>query len=287
MKILSFGEILWDIYSDSKHIGGAPFNFSAHFQKCGGKAYLNSAVGDDELGTKTLSEVSSLGIFTDFISKNEKETGKCLVMLDENSVPSYNLLDDTAYDYIKVPNIKNHTFDALYFGTLALRNQNNRETLKEIIKDGSFREIFVDINIRKPYISPESALFALGEATIVKISDEELPTLKSLIGLEGSSLEQAAKKLSERFDKLKLILITLGGDGAFTFETKTEIVTKCDAQKVKLVSTVGAGDSFSAAFISKYLNGEEILNCLNFASKVSGFVVSKKEAVPDYNPNLL
>ena len=49
-NLLSFGEILWDVFEEEKHIGGAPLNFAAHFSKQGGKAYMLSAVGKDELG---------------------------------------------------------------------------------------------------------------------------------------------------------------------------------------------------------------------------------------------
>ena len=50
MHILSFGEVLWDVYPEQKYIGGAPLNFAAHFVKNGGKASMLSAVGNDNLG---------------------------------------------------------------------------------------------------------------------------------------------------------------------------------------------------------------------------------------------
>ena len=49
MKAIVFGEIIWDIYSEEKVIGGAPFNFSAHLSHLGCEAYLISAVGEDDL----------------------------------------------------------------------------------------------------------------------------------------------------------------------------------------------------------------------------------------------
>ncbi|MBR6052828.1 MAG: hypothetical protein IKP55_03485, partial [Clostridia bacterium] len=55
MKALSFGEILWDTYPTERHIGGAPLNFSAHFVKAGGEAYMLSAVGADDLGALDIS----------------------------------------------------------------------------------------------------------------------------------------------------------------------------------------------------------------------------------------
>ena len=47
---LCFGEILFDVFGDDRCIGGAPFNFAAHFAQLGGEAVMVSAVGDDELG---------------------------------------------------------------------------------------------------------------------------------------------------------------------------------------------------------------------------------------------
>ena len=50
MRILSFGEILWDVFPTEKKIGGAPFNFAAHAARLGAESYMVSAVGSDENG---------------------------------------------------------------------------------------------------------------------------------------------------------------------------------------------------------------------------------------------
>ena len=54
MKVLSFGEILWDVYNDKKCIGGAPLNFAAHIAKHGDEAFMLSSIGKDSLGDETL-----------------------------------------------------------------------------------------------------------------------------------------------------------------------------------------------------------------------------------------
>ena len=46
MKLLSFGEILFDVFTDNSHIGGAPLNFAAHAAKQGADAWIVSAVGN-------------------------------------------------------------------------------------------------------------------------------------------------------------------------------------------------------------------------------------------------
>ena len=150
MKLLSFGEIIWDVYPDEKHLGGAPLNFAAHFAKQGGDAYMLSALGDDELGNEALNKLSLWKVNAEYVSVlSGKDTGKCLVTLNEQGVPSYNIAESSAYDYIDCYNIPDR-FDALYFGTLALRNEHNRKELKSLLKSHCFKETFVDVNLRKP-----------------------------------------------------------------------------------------------------------------------------------------
>ena len=289
MKLISFGEVLWDVYPTDKFIGGAPLNFAAHFAKCGGESFMLSSVGNDDLGKDTLKAVNELKVNTDFVYvSNEKETGKCLVTLNEKGIPSYNLLSDTAYDNIKaVDGLNINDFDVFYFGSLALRSENNFSLVKKLSKEFE-GEIFVDINIRPPHFSAETVKFALETATMIKISDEELPTVTKLVlDEETCSPELAADKLRENFKNLKLIIITLGEKGSMAFKTSSGQVYFEKAQKVEVASTVGAGDSFAATFLYEFLKGSEIKTCLKNAAKVSGFVVSQNGAVPHYDYNEL
>lgn len=280
MKALAFGEVLWDIYPDKKCIGGAPLNFAAHFVRCGGKAALCSAVGEDDLAQQTIEAVRAFDVDTAFISHNALPTGRCLVTLDENAVPCYKLLENVAYDRIDKPCAFANTWDVLYFGTLALRSPYNRQSLQKLIETGAFRRIFVDINLRKPFISEEAVAFALKQATLLKVSAEELPEVCALAGLPMCAPEQAAVCLSRAYENLQFVLITLGAQGAIAYDVEKKEYHRCPAEKVKVVSTVGAGDSFSAAFLAKYLQAYSIQDCLAYAAKVSAFVVTHREAIP-------
>ena len=175
MKLLSFGEIIWDVFPNGAHLGGAPLNFAAHAAMQGADAYILSAGSADELGKRALLEIGELGVKTDCVSISKKATGSCIVKLNEKGVPSYDLVRDTAYDDISLPDVSNADgFDVLAFGTLALRDRHNREILKELIAKVDFPVIFSDLNIRAPFYSKESILFCLENANILKISDEEL-----------------------------------------------------------------------------------------------------------------
>ncbi len=284
MKVLAFGEILWDVYSDKSVIGGAPFNFAAHFVKNGGQACLISGVGNDSLSTKTIEEIKNKGVSDKYITVIEKQTGKCLVTLDEDSIPSYNLLNDVAYDYINTENVTSEKGDILYFGTLSLRSEYNFNSLSSLIKREKFEEVFVDVNIRAPFSSEKAVAFAVNNATILKISDEELSFVNKVIFGKDFSLEESIENLADKFKNLKVIIITMGAKGAIGFERSTNKTYKLFGKRVETVSTVGAGDSFSAAFINNYLKTGDMYSSLEFAIRVSAFVATNTEAIPDYDP---
>ena len=78
-------------------------------------------------------------------------------------------------------------------------------------------------------------------------------------------------------------MLTLGENGSIAFEKSTEDCTFFPALKVQVVSTVGAGDSFGAAFLNAYLGVENLKTCLEKGAKRSAFVVAHQEAVPEEN----
>ncbi len=284
MKVLAFGEVLWDIYPDKEFIGGAPFNFAAHAAKHGEEVCLLSSVGNDDLGSRTLKCVESFGIDTKHVLRlSNKETGKCVVTLNEHSVPSYDLFDDVAYDYISCNSVC-EKYDVLYFGTLALRSEYNFESISKLVLNNNFNEIFVDINIRPPHFSNKSVEFAFNNATIIKISDEELPTVcKSLNMSYNNDYANFAKDFSNKYTNLKCIIISLGDKGAYAFDCDKKQEFFSESENADVISTVGAGDSFSAAFLSMYFKNKSIPECIKHANKIAAFVVSNYDAVPNYN----
>ncbi len=279
MNVLSFGEILWDLYPDRKCIGGASLNFAAHFALEGGKVWMVSALGEDELGELAMRKLREWKIRTEYVRVIPgAPTGRCFVTLDGNGIPSYDLLSGVAYDSIDLfPSGKE--FDALYFGTLALRSETNRKSLQTLIRENRFREIFVDVNIRPPHSTKESVLFALENAAILKVSEEELPAVQAFLGETGDPA-RAPERLAARFGGLKKILITKGENGSLVYDCETKASESCPAVRAEVVSTVGAGDSFSAVFLYHYFEGSPIDACLRRASEVSAFVVSQSDAVP-------
>ena len=282
MKILSFGEILWDVLGEEKVLGGAPLNLAAHMALQGEEACLASAVGEDALGEEALACVRALHVGMAYVVKQSQyATGQCIVTLGAHGVPSYRLLDGVAYDHVTLPSPLPDQFDLFCFGTLALREAHNRALVTRVLKENCFSEIYADLNIRPPFYSLESVSLCLENATVVKISDEEMPLVTRLLYGEAWEAEEAALRLAKDYPQIKLLLVTQGAKGAFCYEVQKNKYTHCPAAPAEVVSTVGAGDSFGATFLTSYFKTGDVALSLSCAARVSAFVVSRKGAVPD------
>lgn len=278
MKITAFGEILWDIFPDKKAIGGAPFNFSAHAARLGADSALISAVGDDELGKSALCSANDIGVDTGFVAVAEAPTGFCAVTLKDGQ-PEYDLRKGVAYDMIPNPAepIKS---DLFYFGTLALRGDVSRMSLSKILENGSFGEILCDLNIRQHYYNDEIINYCLRSCTWLKISDEDASVFEAMgYNCDAKTLCSA---LSHNFN-INTVIYTCGADGAMIYDASRNIFYERSALKVNVASSVGAGDSFAACYAVSRLSGNSVEKSLENAVRLSAFVVSKTEAIPEYD----
>src|ERR1041384_24626 len=101
--ITALGEVLWDVYPDAAHFGGAPANFACHAASLGGEAWIVSSVGRDELGAK--AKVALLARTVDCRQLQEDAahpTGTVQVIY--GAVPGevrYEFASDTAWDHLQ------------------------------------------------------------------------------------------------------------------------------------------------------------------------------------------
>lgn len=288
MKLLAFADIIWDVYPDTAVIGGAGLNFCAHAVKCGMMGDLYSAVGKDEYGKRALQELCRLKVGRRFVQKNSFVTGKSIVTLSEGGQPSFEVLQNTAYDNIVtddtlISKIKKEKYDAFYFGTLQQRGKTSRESLCRILNECSFKEVFCDINLRANCFDEESVKNVLDNATILKISEEEKPMLNVFpFWAVRYSQNDFAEKLFSDYPKLHTVLYTMGEVGSVIYLRGGKNVL-VPAPRTEAVSAVGAGDSYGAAYLACILAGKSVEEAGAAASIVSAKVVSVTEAVPDYS----
>ena len=282
-KILVFGEVLWDVFDTCKEIGGAPFNFASHMAKLGDETEIVTALGNDDLGYSANEEIKKNNIGTKYVTFCEHETGRCDVTIS-GDYPHYDLKSDVAYDYIKLPEINSSEYDAFYFGSLASRSEVSRNTLNSLINN-KFKTVFYDINVREPYFNRPFALSMIEKTDILKISREEAYVISNRDEITGS-LEKLCSHLLDNYPGLSTVIVTLDKNGALLCDRKNGLIYS-ELPKSRPVSTVGAGDSFSAAYLHSFLKGKAPHQCLKAAIALSDYVVTKTGAVPDIPQELL
>ncbi|MBQ4353324.1 MAG: hypothetical protein IJC71_00380 [Clostridia bacterium] len=284
MKYLVFGETIWDVYPDKSVIGGASFNFAAHTSLLGGEVHLVTGLGHDKLGDDAAVCMERYGIKTDFVCWNDKPTGQCLVTLGENGVPQYNVLTDVAYDNVTVDEemlgkIRALQPDVFYFNTLAQRCPVSRKAILTLLNEVSFAHIFCDVNIRTGCWDRESLKLCMERATIAKVSEEEAHFFADCGLIDGTV--PFAEAIAKAFPTLHMLVYTMGAKGSIVYDFKAGTETfSGEPEQVKVVSTVGAGDCYSAAFIHTYLTGSDIPEAIRAASARSNVVVAHTEAIP-------
>lgn len=282
MKILAFGEVLWDFIEGEKHFGGAPVNFAAHLVQCGGVAAMVTAIGNDKLGDQARTEMLNRGVSDALVQVNEQLTGRVMVFLT-NGQPTYRIRKEVAYDYVDKEQLdlnKMKSFDAFYFGTLAQRNTVSREALRYILDHIQFGTVFYDVNLRKDAYSKEVIAESLQSCTVVKMNDDEVEMLSPMLyGMELST-EHFVGRLQVDFPHLEIILVTAGAKGCtvYTRDMKHEVA----AEAIQVKDTVGAGDAFCAAFLTTYLKTGDARKAARIGNKVGGFVASQHGAIPEY-----
>lgn len=282
MKILAIGEIIFDIFGDDAVIGGAPLNFCAHCVASGADVALISGVGDDEFGRKAIGHLEEFGVDSRFVSTVPAQTGKCIVTV-ANGRPSYNVMRPAAYDMLEADTklIADYAADVFAFGTLIQRESRSREAVRRVLAECDFREVFCDINLRRDCYDKESCLLCLENATILKLSDEEEPLLAEFGFYEtAENEEKLLENIAGAFSNIRLILFTKGENGSLIYDARSGEITVVPAETAEVVSTVGAGDSYGAAFLCEYLRSGDTAKAGEAGAKLSAFVVSHKEAIP-------
>jgi fructokinase len=285
--IAAFGEVLWDLLPDRVIIGGAPFNFTYRINSLGNRAYIISSVGKDDYGEKALEKIRELNMSTKYIQQdNRYPTGTVEVFLDEQKKPDYNIITGVAYDHIPLNDSiisMVRSADCFCFGTLARRNRESRETLQALLDSFKGRFRLYDINLRKNCYTRDAIHESLIKTDILKLNDEEAGEVNGLLQLNAANLPGIAKEILDRYP-VQICIITLGSNGVLAFSAENEIVYE-PGYRVLMEDPLGAGDAFSAGFISKILSGSDLRGACRFGNQLGAIVATQAGATQTITKN--
>lgn len=284
--VVGMGEALWDVLPEGKKIGGAPANFAYHVSQFGLPSCVVSAIGDDALGKEIIENFTSKGL-DQLIAEVPFPTGTVQVEIDQTGIPLYDIKENVAWDnipYTEHLDALAKRTKAVCFGSLAQRNVVSRETINHFLdtmpKDDDSLIVF-DVNLRQGFYNKEILCKSMQNCNILKINDEELITVSRMFGYPGIDLQDKCWILLGKYN-LKMLILTCGINGSYVFTPGN--VSFQPTPKVEVADTVGAGDSFTAAFIASILKGKSVTEAHTIAVKTSAYVCTQKGAMPILPP---
>lgn len=285
--IVGLGEALWDCLPEGEKLGGAPANFAFHASQFGHDAIAVSAVGNDELGDRTLQAFDEKGLHY-IMPRVDYPTGTVQVTLDEAGVPTYDIREGVAWDNIPyTPEVEAaaKTCRAVCFGSLAQRNPVSRETIRKFLNATPMNCLKVlDINLRQNFYTKEIIRDSLKACNILKINDEELVMIGRMFGYPGLDMENKCWLILGKYN-LNMLVLTCGVNGSYVFAPGYQSFQK--TPKVQVADTVGAGDSFTGSFVAAILAGLPINIAHKLAVDVSAYVCTQNGAMPVLPDELL
>ena len=288
VRIVSIGEIIWDVVGSSEYLGGAPLNFAAHAHKLGHEVFLLSAVGDDERGRRALAGLTRFGVSTELVqTKPGRPTGTAEVELGPDGKPMFRIVRPAAYDFLAIGDkqlkqIVELQPDWIYFGTLFHYSRHSLASTLQLLRQVPKTKRIYDVNLRDGNWSLGVVEELAAHATVVKLSDSEAEFLDGSLNaadLQGS-VEDFCRRWSEQYS-CKTVCVTLGERGCCLFRDGTYV--EVAGYRVNVVDTIGAGDAFAAAFVHGVEQGWSDARCGKFANAVAALAASRPGATPDWS----
>lgn len=279
--VVGVGEVLWDNFPDGRQLGGAPANFAHHVSQQGLTGRLVSSVGEDSAGDDLQKALADRGLPTEHVQRHATPTGRVDVELDDEGKPTYTIAKPAAWDHVRFGRgVQEQAKQAacICFGTLFQRSPKGRAVAVTMLETSPAECLRVfDVNLRPPHVDEQVVRECMPLTSVLKLSDEELPEIARMLGLPGTT-EAFGDAVIDRFN-LKLLILTRGGEGSLLRTPKQ--THEHPGVEVDVVSTVGAGDSFTAGVVGGWLTGMQLADLHDHASRLSAFVCTQPGAMPE------
>ncbi len=300
--LLGVGELLWDFLPEGPRLGGAPANFAVMSARLRNHAVILSRMGYDDLGGQAMEKLHATPADTGFLQFDRKHsTGHTSVSFSSGQ-PQYTIHEQAAWDYLELSDDWIRLVeqaDAICFGTLAQRNAVSRQTIQTLLARTSSTCLRVlDVNLRAPFYSAGVIRESLALATVLKMSEEEVLLVLSLLGLGAKEtlaqsglqadkrrLLTAAHALLEEFSGLALVVITRGSQGSLL--VAREEWNEHPGFQVTVADAVGAGDAFTAGIVHYLLGGADLATLNEAGNRWGAWMASQSGAMPELPEALL
>jgi fructokinase len=283
VKIVSIGEVLWDVIGDKEYLGGAALNFAAHAARLGHTVFFVSAVGKDERGRRVLARMAELGLSTRCVQELATHpTGIVTVELGPAGVPRFTLHHPAAYD---APELTDECLaelltpqpDWIYFGTLFQMSPQAKQLTYRVLDSQCGARLLYDINLRTDHYSAPLLRELMARGQVVKLNEDEATKIDQMFSRNSRSLENFCHAYTDEFG-WQSACVTLGERGCAMLVNGEYV--EAPGYAVHVQDTVGAGDAFAAAYVHGLSLQWPTTQIADFANRVAALVASRAGGTP-------
>ena len=246
-------------------VGGKGANQSVAIARAGIEVFHVGKVGEDGISAKDF--LNSCGVNTDYIevATDGTPTGHAIIQLDSESENSIILFQGCNHK-LEEASVKS-VIDKMTEGDIMVL-QNEVNDMAKWIELGHEAGLRICFNPAPCDSSVKEYPLHLLEWLILNETEGAI-----LSGVEGN--EQVINKLQELYPNTKIIM-TLGSKGACLIDGERRI--EQEAEKVQVVDTVAAGDTFAGYFVAGIVDGLSEKEALARANRAAGICVGRAGA---------
>ena len=292
-KIWVVGEALIDLIPVAggailERVGGGPCNSAKALARLGSSTTFIGGISSDSYGAAIERELLDSGVSLDFVHRSDLPTALAIATINEAGFASYEFkLDSTVSFNFHSSWLPKEDAEVIHIGSVATLLEPGASELHSWLSDKSATVVF-DPNVR-PSIQGDRNTYRnnverwIDLAKIVKLSEDDFSWL-----YENSESEVIANWLS-RGTEIVVVTRAERGLSAFTRDGRID----CPAAKVKLVDSVGAGDTIGAVIVEGLLkhglgglNQDVLRQVLERAAIAAGITCSRAGANPPWKEEL-
>lgn len=287
--MIGLGEILWDILQSGKVLGGAPANFAYMSSVLGDQGIVASRVGNDDRGREACRVMERLGLTTEYVQQDgERETGTAVVSIGPKGQPTFLIKEFVAWDFLHwSPEWLNLSANAnvICFGTLAQRSPVSAATIECFLQNAPESTLLIcDVNLRQSFYNQDVLNRSFQHADILKLNQDELLQVGSLLRLGNGGEEAIARRLLAEYG-LRLVCVTRGDLGSLLVSEAQAV--EHSGFRVEVADAVGAGDAFTACLAHHYIRERPLEEISDAANRFAAWVATQRGATPPVSAGLL
>ena len=291
-RILCIGDVALDVIAQLKeqinygndtasristHPGGQAANVACWITRTDNQAHLVARVGNDPVGFALVSDLDKYGVAHKDLMRSGRPSGVVVILVDSNGERTM-FPDNGANADLELSDLPAlDGFDGVFVSGYSLLDSRSRDAALKMIDKAKKANLPI-------FLDPTTtgAMKSVGKEEILKwvaLMDGVLLNNEEARYLGGSDDIEIAE---ENLQKLTpLVVIKLGSRGAMAIN-KGEFV-KVPAVTTNVVDTTGAGDSFAAGFIPKWLQSGDLELSLNAGAALAAKCVATVGARPPLN----